>query len=124
MTNKAEPSLRSSSPRPFTPSAKIVGYITDLKKLHATIAQAPGVPVQNIATPASATLLAAKINSNRAAGKWRISAVPAKRPTMKLISEAVRKLAASFAGVPCAVNSRSVRRWRVCCARLGIFRRR
>jgi len=36
MTINAEPSLRSESPSPSTPRAKIVGNMIDMKKLLAT----------------------------------------------------------------------------------------
>jgi len=38
MTSSAAPSLRSESPRPSTPAAKIVGNMMDMKKLLATSA--------------------------------------------------------------------------------------
>ena len=82
-----EPPILVLGPSPLSPSAKIVGNISDMKKLVSTIAHTPIQLGCSTPTVTSKTLITAYEPISKLGRTTRIKAVEAKRPMPKATRE-------------------------------------
>src|ERR1019366_10061488 len=99
ITITAPPSL-VLGPKSFTPVAKIVGYIIDMKKLVATSAHQPAMPGCRMPTSISAMLISAYTPIISVGRNQRISQVEMMRPRLSAIRCPVRNSAAVRSPTP------------------------